>query len=554
MSEPGTGSRSGEARLGPGPLSLVLALATIALYYPVRHYPFSIADDGVYVVDNLHVKYGLDWSAVKWAFTSYYVCNWHPLTWLSHALDCQFFFLNAGRHHQMNVLLAAINVVLLFWVLRRSTGFTGRSFMVAALFAIHPLNVESVAWIAERKNLLSMFFFLLALAAYRWYASKPAVDRYVLVALLYACGLMSKPQVITLPFVLLLWDYWPLQRTSVSGPRSSSAGTAGEAGEGITHRSFTWLVLEKLPLLALSAASAVITVKAQQACGAMTGPFNQFPFSSRLGNAIVSYPRYLGKTIWPSRLAFMYPHPGTSLATWQVIVAALFLLLISVFAIRYRGRRYLLVGWLWFLGTMVPMIGLVQVGPQAMADRYAYLPVLGLFIMICWGVADWAEARHISRAWMASASIAVLLALAATTQRQISYWKDDVTLWSHAVQVTGRNYVAEDSWGAALMARGRSEEAMAHFQSAAAIAPLYPSTYLLMGKCEQERGNLRGAIEQYKELIRITQSAAVANAALRISAFTLMSYAYRDLGDSADALESFEAAQSERSQSAGLPH
>ena len=415
-------------------LAILLVAASIVLYYPVGHYPFSNTDDGEYVVNNFNIKYGLNWGVVKWAFSGYYLGNWHPLTWLSHAVDCELFYLNAGRHHEMNAIFHAMNALLLFWVLSRTTGSAKRSLMVAALFAVHPVNVESVVWISERKNLLSMFFFLLALGSYTWYALKPRADRYALVVLLYACALMSKPQVVTFPFILLLWDYWPLQRMFAPNHAVSLNRPVPQNAE---PKSFTWLLLEKLPLFGLSAASAIVTVKAQGAAGAMRGPFNTFPFPSRLGNAIISYPRYLGKAIWPTHLAFLYPHPGRSLAIWEIIAAAVFLLATSIVVVVYRRRRYLFVGWFWFLGTLLPMIGLVQVGPQAMADRYAYLPLVGLFIMTCWGVSDWASRRRISNRWLASASIAALAVLSVTAHRQIGYWKDDVTLWSHTVNVTG---------------------------------------------------------------------------------------------------------------------
>src|SRR5208283_3716151 len=381
----------------------------------------------------VHVKYGLDWDTVKWSFTSFRDANWHPLTWLSHALDCHLFFLDSGKHHQTNVLLHACNVLLLFWVLLRATGCTGRSAMVAALFALHPINVESVVWIAERKNLLSMLFFLLALGAYRWYALKPRVDRYAMVALLYAMGLMCKPQVITLPCVLLLWDYWPLQRMLAAPARPSATEVTAIPG-----RSFSWLVSEKLPLLVLAAASAAITIKSQGAGGATTW----YPPSVRLGNAIVSYAIYIGKAFWPAHLAPMYPHPGSSLREWQILLAILLLLTITGIVIEDRRRRYLPAGWFWFLGTLVPMLGLKQVGAQAMADRYAYLPFVGLFLMVCWSAAEWSEQRKLATAWLAVPSVIVLLVLMVVTHRQIDYWSDHVTLWSHALQVTSGNWQA----------------------------------------------------------------------------------------------------------------
>jgi len=521
-------------------LGCLLVFATLALYHPVSHYPFANADDDSYISDNVHVKYGLEWETVTWAFTTFRDANWHPLTWLSHALDCHLYSLDAGKHHQTNVLLHAANAVLLFWVLLRATGYTGRSAMVAALFALHPINVESVVWIAERKNLLSMLFFLLALGAYRWYAAKPRVDRYVLVALLYALGLLAKPQVITFPFVLLLWDYWPLRRMFAGSDESSSKATANV----IPARSFSWLVLEKLPLFALSAASAVITVKAQRTGGAMSGPLNTYPFLLRVENAIVSYARYIGKAVWPSRLAFMYPH--SSFAAWQIGAAFVLLAVITGMVIAYRRHRYLPVGWFWFLGTLVPMIGLVQVGAQAMADRYAYLPFVGLFIMVCWGVSDWVEQRNLSTAWLAAPSLAALVALTVVAHRQIGYWSDNVNLWAHTVQVTSGNWIAENNLGAALMDKGRMEEAIVHFRSAQAIYPYDPRTFLFIGFYEQQRGHLQAAIEQYKQVLSVTQNDIWNNAKLRDDALVNMGHAYRDLGDPVHAYESFAAAEEQR--------
>src|SRR5271165_4837514 len=522
-------------------LGLLLVVATIALYYPVNGHPFANYDDADYVFDNFHVKSGLHWSTVTWAFTTYAAANWHPLTWLSHAADVEFFQLNPARHHDVNLLLHTLNVLLLFWVLLRATGYIGRSAMVAALFALHPINVESVVWIAERKNLLSMLFFLLALGAYRWYALKPRVDRYGAVAFLYALGLMAKPQVITFPFVLLLWDYWPLRRMFAGSREVAETATV------MPPRSLAWLVLEKLPLFGLSAASAVITMKAQRAGGAMSGPQNTYPFLLRLENAIVSYVRYMDKAVWPSHLALMYPH--RSFPAWQVVAALLLLLVITAMVMANRRHRYLAVGWFWFLGTLVPMIGLVQVGAQAMADRYAYLPLVGLFIMICWGVSRWAGQRHLSpprRAWLAAPSLAALVALTVVTHRQIGYWSDNVALWAHTVQVTNGNWIAENNLGAALMDKGQMEDAMAHFRSAEAIYPDDPRTYLFLGYCEQRRGNLQEAIEQYKKVLLVTQNNIWNNAQLRDDAFVNIGNAYRDLGDPVRAAESYAAAENQR--------
>jgi len=349
---------------------------TLALYNPVNSHPFVNYDDDRYVTENPHIHNGVEWDTIAWAFTSIEQENWHPLTWLSHALDYGLFHQNPTGHHFTSLLIHAANAVLLFLLLAFATRRSGPSLLVALLFALHPINVESVAWVAERKNVLSTFFFLGAIGAYGWYARKPHWQRYLAVATLFAAGLMSKPMVITFPFVLLLLDYWPLGR--VEGNQASSPGPT---------LSWTKLLVEKLPLLALSAASAVITMKAQQAGGAMRSTA-QFSLGVRVENAVVAYATYLWKLIWPSHLAPLYPHPGDSLASWQVALSLLVLLAITSIVLAFRAKRYLLVGWLWFLGTLVPVIGLVQVGDQAMADRYAYVPLLGIFVMIAWGFAD----------------------------------------------------------------------------------------------------------------------------------------------------------------------
>jgi len=520
-------------------LGLVLVVAAIALYLPVHSYPFVNYDDELYVTYNDHVKAGLTLETVKWAFTSFDASNWHPLTWLSHALDYQFFQLDAGGHHETNLLLHVLNVLVLFYLLWRATGFVGRSFLVAGLFALHPLNVESVAWIAERKNLLSMLFFVLALGAYQWYARQPRVQRYVVVAILFALGLMAKPQVITLPFVLLLWDYWPLCRVSGIGVGSSDQQTAAEALP--PARSFSWLVLEKVPLFALAAGSAVLTIKAQRAAGAMSGISWQ-PFSIRLENAFVAYVRYLGRAFWPAHLALLYPHPGGSIRLWQVGASLLLMLAITAWVIVNRRHRYLMVGWFWFLGTLVPMIGLMQVGVQAMADRYAYLSCIGLFLMVVWGIAEWADQRHVSVAWRAASSAAVLLTLFVVARTQLDYWSDNVKLWTRVLEVTGKNWVAQNNLGHALLNQDKEDEALSHFQDAVAINPSDADSNLNIGAYDQRHKNMPAALEQYEKVITLTQDNFRLTLPIRDQAFRNMGYVYLSQGDLARARASFQQA------------
>jgi protein O-mannosyl-transferase len=519
-------------------LALLLVGATIALYSPVNHHPFVNYDDDGYVTDNVHVKAGLSGETIAWAFTTYDEANWHPLTWLSHAFDYQLFELDPAGHHDVNLLLHVLNVALLFWVLWRATGYPGRSLMVAALFALHPINVESVAWIAERKNLLSMLFFLLALGAYRWYARAPRVGRYVVVSLLYILGLMCKPQIITLPFVLLLWDYWPLHRMAIG---KLDPATTTEPWMTFPQKSFAWLVREKLPLFALSAVSAVITLKAQGLNGGLNAGI---PISSRIANAIVSYARYLGQAFWPTRLAPMYPFSMSSLKAWEVTGAAFLLLAVTSLVVADRRQRYLLVGWLWFVGTLVPMIGLVQVGRQAMADRYAYLPFLGLFVAICWRLGDWALQAHIPIAWQAGVGVVVLLTLGTVTHRQIDFWGDNVRLWTHTLQVTSSNYLAEDNLGRALEAEGNRQQAMAHYARSAEIEPSYVFAHIHVGTCQQLEGDLQGALQQYQKVISLTQNDITHYAEVRHLIFANMASAYGGLGDFVRASQCLESALS----------
>jgi tetratricopeptide (TPR) repeat protein len=525
-------------------ISLLLLVATFAVYAPVNHYDFADVDDDAYITDNLHIKYGLDWDAVEWSFTSYYVANWHPVTWLSHALDCQIAGLNPGRHHNVNVALHGLNALLLFWVLLTATGYMGRSAMVAALFALHPINVESVVWIAQRKNVLSMLFFLLALGAYRWYAMKTGLLKYLVVALCFALGLMAKPQVITLPFLLLLWDYWPLRRMF-------AADAALDLHSGVSSppappRKFLWLILEKLPLLALSAGSAVVTIKAQRAGGAMN-PLNNFPLSARIGNAIVSYARYVGKAFWPVRLSALYPYPRDGASASSLLFSCVLLLGITAIVIGARRRRWPFVGWLWFLGTLVPMIGVIQVGDQSMADRYAYLPFIGLFLVICWGVPELVFANvkspRAKKLWLSAAALTVAVALAVLTHHQVRYWRSSVELWSHTTQVTSDNDAAETYLGQALVRAGRSQAAIPHFERAISIAPAAPKAYMFLGYAEQQVGQPQKAIEYYQRALDLCQRYGAFALPIRVATLQSMAYAYRDLGDYPRATQCLEAAQ-----------
>jgi protein O-mannosyl-transferase len=503
-------------------LCLLLVLLTLAFYNPVVHNGFTNLDDDLYVVNNPHVRAGLTWSTVKWAFASREAANWHPVTWLSHALDCQLFKLNPVGPHYVNVLLHAANAVLLFLLLETATGFTWPSVMVAALFALHPMNVESVAWASERKNVLSMLFLLLTMRAYQRYVRQTSVKRYLIVAVLFALGLMAKPEIITLPFVLLLWDYWPLQRMgheSFSGEGSGIASTAAS----VEPRSFFFLVLEKVPLLLLSAGSAVITLVAQSGGHAVRTASTRV----RFGNAAVAYVRYLGKAFWPSRLAALYPHLGRLLPTWEIVAATAVLLLLTGLILRSH-RRYLIVGWFWFLGTLVPVIGLVQVGVQAMADRYAYLSFIGLFLCVVWGIAEIAQRRKIGWVWLAVPAMLVLAAFGMVTRHQITYWHDSETLWRHTLSVTERNYTAHDALARALAEEGRIDEAIVQHNAAEELHAYSSSEMVSIALYEQSQGRVQEAIQQ---LTRAVDAATDANS--RAIALSCLGSAFtqaKDLG------------------------
>ena len=511
-------------------LCLLLTVVVIVSYRPVTHNGF-IYDDIGYITSNPPVGAGLTWATVKWAFTTYQQANWHPLTWLSHALDCELFGLNPAGPHYVNVLLHAANAVLLFLLLQSATGFRWRSLMVAALFALHPINVESVAWAAERKNVLSMLFFLLALHAYVWYARRPGLRRYAAVASFFVLALLSKPQVITFPFLLLLLDYWPLCRigTPAADRAVAQGGNAPRLWSG-------WLILEKAPLLLLSAASATMTMKAQNAGGAIQ-TLSQYSLPLRLETAVISYVRYLGKALWPSKLVALYPHPTNLYPSWQVGAAVVLLMLITVLVIRAREQRYLTVGWFWFLGSLVPMIGLVQVGSQAMADRYAYISFVGLFLMLTWLVADWAEARQISARWLAMPAVSCLLVLGTLTHHQVGYWHDAESFWLRTLALTQNNYVAQVTLGDFLFKRGRTEEAAAHFRAALAIKPDGLNANLGLGIYEDRRGNLPAAIERYQLVAR-----QAADAGMRATAVSSLGFAYRGMGQAMKAKQCFETA------------
>ncbi|HEY1676087.1 MAG TPA: hypothetical protein VGG04_00125 [Candidatus Sulfotelmatobacter sp.] len=472
-------------------LCLLLCVVTLAFFGPVVDDGFVLLDDVPYILGNPAVRAGITWETVKWSFTSIHAGYWHPLTWLSHALDCQLFGLNAAGHHSVSLLFHVANALLLFLLLEEATALLWPSFLVAGLFALHPLNVESIAWAAERKNVLSMFFFLLALWAYGRYARKGGAGRYAAVAGLFALGLMAKPQIITLPCALLLWDYWPLKRMF--------AGT-GQPDDGRpAPRSFVFLLAEKLPLFVLAIAGSIITVKAQKTADAVRA-LSDYSFSVRLQNAIVSYARYLKILFWPEHLTPLYPHPGNSLTRWQVGASALLLLAITALVLRFREKRYLAMGWFWFLGVLVPMIGIVQVGEQAMADRFVYIPMIGIIVAAVWGVWELAAEKNISRRLLLVPAAGVLVVLGALSYHQATYWKDGITLFRYTLSITGKNYMAHQALAMALDKENRIDEAIPEFNAAEALHDFPLPQVLNLGVYEQRNGHVDGAITLYEKV------------------------------------------------------
>lgn len=502
-------------------ISGLLLLIVFVVFGQTLGHGFVNYDDGKYVADNPQVAKGLTTESIAWAFTSRDASNWHPVTWLSHLLDCSLYGLkNPGGHHLTNVLLHAATAILLFLVLQQMTGDCWPSAFVAFVFAVHPLRAESVAWIAERKDVLSGLFFMLTLAAYldyvRW---PPSLVRYVTVAALFALGLMAKPMLVTLPFVLLLLDYWPLDRIA----------------------AWRRVLVEKLPLLMMSAGSCVMTLWAQRDAIAAS---EQATLFARAGNAVVSYIVYLRQFFWPMNLAVLYPHPGADLAMWKIAASAALLTAITVSVILLRRRTpFLIVGWLWYLGMLLPVIGLVQVGYQAMADRYTYLPQIGLCIALAWTVKQ-AVGESASRRWVCigtAAAMLPLLALAAALQT--SYWRNSEALWTHTLACTKGNAVAHYNFGVAL-ATTRIDDAVEQYQKAIAVRPDYAEARYNLGVLLGQQGRVDEAIEQYQRVLELAPDssdahlnlgAALAGRGLDDEAIRHYREALRILPESADA-------------------
>ncbi len=453
---------------------LVLALCATAIYAQTGWFRFINYDDPEYVTRNPHVLHGFTSEGFTWAFHAH-AANWFPLTWMSHMLDCQLFGLSSGAHHLMNATLHTAATLLLFAFLNRATASPRPSALVSCVFAVHPLHAESVAWVAERKDVLSAVFWFAALWAYVRYAERPSLRRYWPVVVLFALGLMAKPMIVTLPFVLLLADIWPLRR-------------------GIRIR-------EKLPLFTMAAAVAVVTYAAQSTSGAVK-PLGAFPFGLRVENASLSYLIYLAKIFWPSRMAAFYPYP-LRIPAWEAILAALVLAGITAVALlQRRSRPYLMVGWLWFLGTLIPVIGLVQAGTQARADRYMYVPMVGIGIMLAWAVAELPRARMVL--------MAGLLCTLPVAWAQTSYWRDSETLWRHALDVTRENYVAEHNLGSALLDDpARLPEAISHLQAALRLNPHSAGAHTDLGSALAQSGRPAEAVAEFRAALAFAPGSAI---------------------------------------------
>jgi protein O-mannosyl-transferase len=457
---------------------LVLAGLSLAVFSRTIRYDFVNFDDDLYVYNAPAIQAGPTLKGIAAAFTSQHARNWHPLTTVSHMLDCGLYGLNAGGHHASNVVLHTIAALLLFGVLRQMTGTLWRSAIVAALFAVHPLHVESVAWVSERKDVLSAVFFFLMLAAYMWYARAPSVTRYLVVTALFAAGLMSKPMLVTAPIVLLTLDYWPLRRFEQI---ASTRGKAKIAQSGNRTRTIQRLFLEKIPLLMLSAGAGIVTFVLQKRAAGSIPPL---PFLWRAQNAVMNYVIYAWKTVWPTRLAVFYPYPNDNWAIWQVVFAIAVLLAVTWTAIVWRHKRpYLLTGWFWYLVMLVPVIGLIQVGEQGHADRYSYLPSIGLFLIAVWAIGDvaaWSQIR-LWRGVATAGAVAIIVVLAYTAFSQTSYWRNSETLWTHALAVTTDNDVAHNNLGYLCVDRGDLDSAMSHFEAASKIRSLKSDPHYNLG-------------------------------------------------------------------------
>jgi len=493
-------------------ICIFLMVATFCIYSQVQDHEFINYDDYQYIKDNWNIKSGFSSESISWAFTTFYAYNWFPITWLSHIFDYQLYGLNPKGHHLTNLLFHIANALILFMVLLRMTGKLWRCAFIAAMFAFHPLNVESVAWVAERKNVLSTLFWLLTMWTYIHYAEKPTIKKYGLVLLFFALGLMSKPMLITLPFVLLLLDYWPLRRLKLG--QGGSENEVPVKSQYHVKSKLLKLMLEKVPLFVLTTGACILTFIAQQE-GALINA-NNLSLPTRLTNVVVSYLEYLKKMIWPYDLAVFYPHPESNLAAWKWVVCFVVLVTITAISIKFIKKvPYFAVGWFWYIGTLIPVIGIVQVGHQAMADRYAYIPLIGIFIIVAWGVPELiSKWNHKEKVLSVSVGIIILILLI-TTWGQVSHWKNSISIFKHALKVANENsyntYLINYHLGDAFWNKQKAGEAIFHYKMAIKLNPDYALTYNNLGIILGSEGKTEEEFSHYKMAIKINPDVAEAH-------------------------------------------
>jgi len=529
---------------------LLIAVFVVLVYWPVTRFDFINFDDPVYISNNPIVRHGINWEGLKLAFTVVYASNWHPLTWVSHMIDVNLFGIKPGMFHLVNVFFHILNSILLFLVLERMTGAFWRSFFVAVLFALHPLHVESVAWISERKDVLSAFFWILTMLGYSWYVQRPNIAGYLTVVVFFGLGLLAKPMLVTLPFVLLLLDFWPLKRRSSSPgtvpvspslkarARGTGEKAAGSSSDKLPRRAVLssnntmWLFMEKIPLMIMALAASGETFYAQSVGGAVS-TLGKVSFASRIQNAIISYGAYLWKSVWPSDLAVFYPYPNK----FNIIVVAaclLILLAACITVIMYAGKLpYLLTGWFWYLGTLVPVIGFIQVGSQSMADRYTYIPLIGIFIMAVWSLTDFFTRWTYGWLVLSVVSAAILGCLAALTSVQVATWKNSETVFNHALSVTKGNYLAHNSLAVALYDRGDVENAIRHYRESVRINPNNVNAQCNLGVALAHKRQYAEAFVHYRECLRITPGYS--------EAYYNMGIAFSELGENDEAIKQYQS-------------
>ncbi len=492
---------------------IVLTAVTFAAFLQVNQYDF-VFDDIIYVINNHHIQSGITLDGIRWAFSTTYAEFWHPLTWLSLMFDYQLYSLNPGGYHVTNLILHIFSTLLLFWLFHRMTGALWKSAFVAAFFALHPLHVESVAWISERKDVLSAFFWMLTLCLYVYYTEKPVIKRYLLVVFSFVCALMSKPMVVTLPVIMMLLDYWPLNRFETK-----------------KDNPVLWQVKEKLPFFLLSAVFSIITIYAQYNPSVRRFPF---PLTSRLANASVSFVTYLTKTFWPHNLAVFYPFPH-QIPLWQVWGSILLLIMISIAVIIiWKRLPYLFVGWFWYVITLLPVIGIIQIGDFAMADRYHYLPSVGIAFGLAWGVSSFTESKNIRKKILFPVGTISLAVMTFLSWNQCVHWKNNFTLFSHALEVTKDNYLAHDYVGLVFFAERKNEEALYHFNRALQIKPDYAITYNNRGMFYGQLGQYQKALDNFNKAVSIIPTYA--------DAYFNKGLTYSNLGQHQKAIEYYNKA------------